>query len=116
MTSLLQSCVIFVVIAIWFRLQHQRRNLPPGPWRIPLLGNAHQLAGAIVRGLPVTGWCHQMCSALGLSVLVIPYTILPFSETEIMLLDAAGIQLVLLDTYEAAIELFVKRHKRYSTR
>ncbi|EEF48736.1 premnaspirodiene oxygenase [Ricinus communis] len=40
--------LIFVVLRIWKQYTYKGKSTPPpGPWRLPLLGNFHQLVGAL---------------------------------------------------------------------
>ncbi|TRM58958.1 cytochrome P450 [Schizophyllum amplum] len=81
------------------RVYARRRRslyLPPGPRKLPIVGNLFDI--------PTTfEWERYMEWAREL-------------ETDIIHLDAAGQSIVVLDTYEACVDLLEKRSKVYSSR
>ncbi|RDB18406.1 hypothetical protein Hypma_000372 [Hypsizygus marmoreus] len=88
----------FVVIVYLYlkRRKHRRLPLPPGPKKLPLIGNMLDMPTSFE-------WktYHRWCKELG---------------SDIIHLDVAGTSIVVLDTAEAATELLEKRSSIYSGR
>ncbi|KAG7087611.1 hypothetical protein E1B28_013560 [Marasmius oreades] len=87
-----------LVLILYFQKFYWARSLPlpPGPRRLPLLGNLLQLPTSFE-------WekYHKWCLELG---------------TDIIHLDAAGVSIIVLDSMEAAVELVERRSTIYSSR
>ncbi|KAK1227701.1 hypothetical protein PQX77_009289 [Marasmius sp. AFHP31] len=80
----------------WFPRPSSSLSLPPGPKRLPLIGNFLQLPTS-------HEWetYHRWCKEL---------------DTDILCLDAAGVTIIVLDSLKAAEELIEKRSMTYSSR
>ncbi|TFK33964.1 cytochrome P450 [Crucibulum laeve] len=92
--------ILAYIAAAWLAIFLYRKRyrrllpLPPGPAKLPIVGNLFDI--------PVDlGWLkyHEWCQKLG---------------TDIIHLDIAGTSIIVLDSYEAAWELFEKRSSIYS--
>ncbi|ESK85761.1 cytochrome p450 [Moniliophthora roreri MCA 2997] len=94
----LASATFLFILALWIRKFRARRSLdlPPGPKRLPLLGNLLDMPTA-------SEWetYHRWCKEL---------------DSDIIHLDVAGTSIIVLDSAEAATDLLEKRPMIYSSR
>jgi hypothetical protein len=84
------------VTYLWLRRRHHGLPLPPGPKGWPLIGNVFDMP--MIRGWEVY---HKWCKEL---------------ETGLLYLNAAGTNIIVLDTYEDCVALMEKRSGLYSGR
>uniref|UniRef100_A0A0W0FVK6 Cytochrome p450 n=1 Tax=Moniliophthora roreri TaxID=221103 RepID=A0A0W0FVK6_MONRR len=94
----LASATFLFILALWICKFRARRSLdlPPGPKRLPLLGNLLDMPTA-------SEWetYHRWCKEL---------------DSDIIHLDVAGTSIIVLDSAEAATDLLEKRPMIYSSR
>ncbi|KAL1672543.1 cytochrome P450 [Schizophyllum commune] len=91
--------LIALVDIVNYLYTHRRRNslsLPPGPRKLPLVGNLFDMPSSY-EWKKYMEWAKEF-------------------DTDIIHLDVAGKSIVVLDSYESAIELLEKRSKVYSDR
>ncbi|KAL1751253.1 cytochrome P450 [Schizophyllum commune] len=93
---ILLSALAGIAVYLLSRRRRDALPLPPGPKKLPLVGNLFDMPNSFE-------WERYMEWAKEFG-------------TDIIHLDVAGKSIVVLDTYEAAIELLEKRSKDYSDR
>ncbi|KAH9885226.1 cytochrome P450 [Cubamyces lactineus] len=86
-------CALALLITTWTTRRRQRLSLPPGPFRLPIIGNALDIPskdmGRILRGLSA-------------------------KYGDVVYLEVFGQPMVLLGTHDAAKDLMEKRSSKYS--
>jgi hypothetical protein len=121
--------IVISLLAGWIHnyVKSIRSDLPISLWKLPLIGNLHQLALIDRSRVEVAEKFHEWSEQLGLffyrcpdrvyildtSISVChlhPRCILTdlSTGTDILLLDLAGVRLVILDTYQAAVHVLIK--------
>ncbi|KAF9457678.1 cytochrome P450 [Collybia nuda] len=95
--SALASIIVIFCFYVIFREQTRRSlPLPPGPKKLPLLGNLLHMAKDL-KWKTYHKWCKEF-------------------NSDIIHLDIAGTSIIVLDTFEVATELLERRSSRYSGR
>ncbi|KAJ8079583.1 hypothetical protein PM082_011170 [Marasmius tenuissimus] len=98
-TNGLASVTFIIILALYLRkttFNHRSGRLPPGPKRLPLIGNLLQVPTKF-EWQTYHKWCEELA-------------------TDIIHLDALGLSIVVLDSIKAAQELVEKRSAIYSSR
>ncbi|TRM59642.1 cytochrome P450 [Schizophyllum amplum] len=96
LSIVLLALLCSVALHRFYARRRRSLHLPPGPRKLPIVGNLFDI--------PTTfEWERYMEWAREL-------------ETNIIHLDAAGQSIIVLDTYEACVDLLEKRSKVYSSR
>jgi hypothetical protein len=101
-----------VFVVYWRSGQRHRRHLPPGPKKLPLIGNLLSMPSG-AQWETFTKWGKEYGSCL------IPRTnihLMPSIDSDIIHANALGTSMVILNSYEAAVNLLDKRSGIYSSR
>ena len=109
---------VFLIIAlvIWYSILYRRtgRPLPPGPKRLPIIGNLFNMPTTI----PSAEKYHELTQKYGTCWYSQPDSLdtEASSTGDIVYLSVLGRRMVILGSYEAASELLDKRSAIYSDR
>ena len=111
--ALLLSAVLVATVSAW----RKRRSLPPGPKGVPFFGNVFDVPKEF-EWLAYDKWSRQY-SALFMSLAVCIFSCSHHrvrKGSDIIYLNLAGTPVIVVNTAEAAHELFEKRSSFYSDR
>lgn len=101
-----------IAVYAWLRRSRSRLPLPPGPPKSFLVGNLLQLPSSFewetYHQWSLEYGAHSVYQALAASH--------PPSDTDIIHLDAMGTDIIVLDSYQACVDIFEKRSSLYSGR
>jgi len=100
-----------VFVVYWRSGQRQRRLLPPGPRKLPLIGNLLSMPSR-AEWETFTKWGKEY------SLCLIPCTIFIscLADSDIIHVNALGTSIVILNSYEVAVNILDKRSSIYSSR
>ncbi|KAI1792350.1 cytochrome P450 [Ganoderma leucocontextum] len=91
------AILLVLVVGLWYTVLNRRRlPLPPGPMRLPVLGNIFNMPSAIPSGEKY----YELTKKYG----------------DVVYISVPGNRLVILGSYDAASELLDKRSSNYSDR
>ncbi len=108
----LSSCLP-IIVAIWFLCRRTRLPLPPGPRKLPLIGNLLDIPKKNAWE-QYARWGKEFGKPM---ILLSRGTFLDrSSDSDIIHLDVAGTSIVVLNSVEAASELLDGRSALYSDR
>ncbi len=106
-------CATISLVIYCLRLRRKRLPLPPGPRKLPLVGNLFDLPSTFE-------WETYMewNKRYSMSYQCLPKWILTtgFSDSDIIHLNVAGTSIIVLSSSEAAVNLLEKRSAIYSDR
>ena len=106
-----------LVLTAFIHVKIRKRStlpLPPGPKKLPLLGNIFDLPTSY-EWLTYAKLCKEYGMFGGLE-LFIQLLIQHFQDSDIIHLGALGLDFVILNSFDEAVELLEKRSSNYSGR
>jgi hypothetical protein len=111
------SVVLLILLFLWNGRHRWGRNLPPALRRVPLLGHLPILLIAFQfdnASTCIRRWCQKLSES---SCSFCHGLILTQSEdTDILYFEVAGFSALVIDKYDAAVEILGKRSWNYSDR
>ena len=101
-----------VFVVYWRNDQRQGPHLPPGPKKLPLIGNLLSIPSR-VEWETYAKWGKEY------SLCVIPTQnihLMPCTDSDIIHVNVIGTSIIILNSYEGAVNLLDKRSSIYSSR
>ncbi|KAJ6474244.1 cytochrome P450 [Mycena sanguinolenta] len=112
LTLLALAIVLLRVVQNLYRARQQRLPFPPGPPRLPLVGNFRDLSTKFP-WLTYTAWGRQY----GVHTLWLPIkTLFSIIPGDLVYANAFGEHIVIINSVKTATDLFEKRSEMYSER
>jgi len=118
-TGLCGILLAVCVLRLLFRNQRKTKlPLPPGPTRLPIIGNALDIP-LVSMTQTYLGWTKKF----GMQYMQYKWTLVPYSlkltcssGSDIIYLEALGKKMIILNSYDVATELLDRRSHIYSSR
>ena len=102
------------VFVVYWSGQRQRRHLPPGPKKLPLIGNLLSIPTR-VEWETFAKWGRE-CSLCSVYDALHNIHLMPPTDSDIIHVNALGTSMIILNSYEVAVNLLDKKSSIYSSR
>jgi hypothetical protein len=104
---------LLLLVVLWKEYMFSRRlPCPPGPKGLPLIGNIRDIPPDC-QWLTYASWSHKFSTSSSFGY-INTFKILKLEESDVIYLNLAGTNLLVVNSLRAAVELFEKRYAIYS--
>jgi len=107
-----------VVLTLYIRFAYKRSSshpYPPGPKRLPILGNLHQFPKS-PEWVTYSKWSKEFGTFLYTSRLASFMILIGTVGSDLIYIRGAGMEFVILNSFESMVELLDKKSSIYSSR